>query len=117
MSANADASHKLTEALNNRDVAAVEELLTEDVIFLPAKAGVQVDGREDTTKALIAWVDAHQEGYRLETIREFFAGDEGYNEWRFEATTLAGDAVDVHGVDYFRFANGKIAEKTSFKKV
>lgn len=117
MSANADAAHKLTDAMNSRDVAAIEALFAADSIFLPAKAGVKFEGREAVTKALLGWLDNHEEGYRLETVREFFAGDEGYNEWRFTAKTLAGDPVETHGVDYFRFADGKIVEKSSFKKV
>lgn len=117
MSANAEISHKLTDAMNSHDVAAIEAVIADDCVFLPARAGVQFDGREDVTKALVGWLDAHQPGYRLETLREFFAGDEGFNEWRFTASTLEGDAVETHGVDYFRFADGKIVEKSSTKKV
>ena len=117
MSANVEISHQLTDELNSHDVAGIVAVIAEDCVFLPARAGVQLEGREDVTKALLGWVDAHQSGYRLETVREFFTGDEGYNEWRFTATTLEGEAVEVHGVDYFRFADGKIVEKNSFKKV
>ena len=116
MSANVDVSHQLTDAMNAHDVEAIWALLTDDWLFLPARAGIEVKGREDVTNALVAWLDAHKD-YKLETVREFFAGDEGYNEWRFVATTVAGEPVDVHGVDYFRFVDGKIAEKSSFKKV
>lgn len=116
MSANVDAAHKLTDALNAHDAQAIAALLTDDCLFFPAKAGIEVRGRDEVTKSLIAWLDAHQ-SYKLETVREFFADDSGYNEWRFVATTLGGDPVDVHGVDYFKFVDGKIAEKNSFKKV
>jgi len=116
MSSNAEISHQLTDAMNAHDVAAIEALLAADAVFLPGKAGVQFDGREAVTKALVGWLDQHST-YRLETVREFFAGDEGYNEWRFTAKSVAGDDVETHGVDYFRFADGKIVEKSSFRKV
>lgn len=72
-------------------------------------------GRAAATAALLAWVDAH-ETYHIETGREFFAGDEGYYEWRFTAKRTTGEPVEIHGVDYVRFADAKIVEKNSFIK-
>jgi ketosteroid isomerase-like protein len=116
MTSNAEISHKLTDAMNAHDVAAIEALLADDCHFEAARVGVGADGRADVAKALVAWLDAHQT-YELKTVREFFAGDEGYNEWRFTAKTLDGEPVETHGIDYFRFADGKIVEKNSFRKI
>ncbi|WP_067901741.1 nuclear transport factor 2 family protein [Nocardia vaccinii] len=116
MSTNAELSHQLTDAINAHDVPAIEALFAADSVFKPAQAGVEITGREDVAKALVAWLDKHST-YRLETIREFFVGDTGYNEWRFVAKTVTGEDIETHGVDYFRFAGGKIVEKDSFRKI
>jgi ketosteroid isomerase-like protein len=116
MSANVEAAHQLTDALNARDVDAIKSVFTPDASFLSAKSGAQVEGADAVTNALLGWVDAHA-SYTLKTVREFFAGDEGYNEWHFTATSKDGQPVETHGVDYFRFAGGKIAVKNSFRKV
>lgn len=116
MSANADASHKLTDAMNARDIEAIKAVFVADSVFRPGKSGVLIEGVDAVTDSLVAWLDAH-ETYSLETVREFYTDDEGYNEWRFTAKTLDGQPVETHGVDYFRFEDGKIAEKSSFRKM
>ena len=102
--------------MNAHDVAAIEALLADHCQFEAARVGVGADGRADVAKARVAWLDAHQT-YELKTLREFFSGDEGYNEWRFIAKTLDCEPVETHGIDYFRFADGKIVEKNSFRKI
>lgn len=114
MSANAEISRKFTAAQNARDEAAIAALLAEDAHFESARLPIVADGRENVTKALTDWLDAHTD-YELKTVREFFAGDEGYNEWRFTAKK-DGEPIETHGVDYYRFKDGLIVEKNSFRK-
>ncbi|MFI6369280.1 hypothetical protein ACIBG0_42110 [Nocardia sp. NPDC050630] len=40
---------------------------------------------------------------------------DSYNEWRFTAKK-DGEPIETHGVDYYRFKDGLIVEKNSFRK-
>jgi ketosteroid isomerase-like protein len=115
VTSNAEISHRLTAATNARDLAGIEAVLTEDCHFESARLPIVADGGAAVAKAIVDWLDAHTD-YELTTVREFFVGDEGYNEWRFTAKNLAGESIETHGVDYLRFRDGKIAEKNSFRK-
>lgn len=114
MTSNAELAHKFTAAQNARDEAAIAAALAEDCRFESARLPIVADGREGVTKSLLAWLDAHTD-YELKTVREFFVGDEGYNEWRFTAKK-DGEPIETHGVDYYRFKDGLIVEKNSFRK-
>lgn len=114
MTSNAEIADKFTAAQNARDEKAIAALLTEDAHFESARLPIVADGREAVTKSLTDWLDAHTD-YELKTVRSFFAGDECYNEWRFTAKK-DGEPIETHGVDYYRFENGLIAEKNSFRK-
>lgn len=114
MTSNAEISRKFTAAQNARDEAAIAALLAEDAHFESARLPIVADGREAVTQSLLAWLDAHTD-YELKTIRDFYAGDECYNEWRFTAKK-DGEPIETHGVDYYRFKDGLIVEKNSFRK-
>jgi ketosteroid isomerase-like protein len=114
MSSNAEIVKKFTAAQNARDEKAIAALLAEDAHFESARLPIVADGREAVTKSLTDWLDAHTD-YELTTVREFYAGDEGYNEWRFKAKK-DGEPIETHGVDYYRFKDGLIVEKNSFRK-
>ena len=115
MTSNAEITHKFTAAQNARDVEGIAALLAENAHFESARLPIAADGREGVTESLVSWLDAHSK-YELKTVREFYAGDEGYNEWRFTATKLDGEEIETHGVDYYLFENGLIVEKSSFRK-
>lgn len=115
MTTNAEITQQFTAAQNAHDRDAIAALLTEDAHFESARLPISADGREGVTQSLIDWLDLHTE-WQLTTVREFYAGDEGYNEWRFKATKLDGEQIETHGVDYYRFKDGLIAEKNSFRK-
>lgn len=114
MTSNADVAHKFTQAQNNRDVEAIKAALAEDAHFESARLPIAADGRDNVAQSLVDWLDAHTD-YELKTIREFYAGDECYNEWRFTAKK-DGEPIETHGVDYYRFKDGLIVEKNSFRK-
>jgi ketosteroid isomerase-like protein len=115
MSTNQDVTRRFTAAQNARDIEAMEACLTEDCHFESARLPIVADGRQAVAQAMATWLDAHTD-YSLTTVREFYVGDEGYNEWRFKATNAAGERIETHGVDYYRFKDGLIEEKNSFRK-
>jgi len=49
-------------------------------------AGARGRGRKGVAQSIMDWLDAHTDR-SLTTVREFFLGDEGYNEWRFKRRT------------------------------
>ena len=115
MPTNAEISHQFTAAQNAHDRAGIEALLAEDARFESARLPIAADGREEVAQSIMDWLDAHTDR-SLTTVREFFAGDEGYNEWRFKAKNLDGEWIETHGVDYYHFKDGLITEKSSFRK-
>ena len=117
MTDNKALAHALTDALNARDESAISNLFAADGVFLSARSGLRLEGPAAAAQAMMAWLGHYQEGSKLETLREFYVGDEGYSEWHFAGTTTDGEPSETHGVDYFRFADGAIVEKSSFRKV
>lgn len=114
MTPNAELVQKFTEAQNTRNVEAIKAALAEDAHFESARLPIVADGRDNVAQSLVDWLDAHTD-YKLTTVREFHVGDESYNEWRFTAKK-DGEPIETHGVDYYRFKDGLIAEKNSFRK-
>lgn len=114
---NKNLAHALTRALNERSESAITALFAEDGVFLSARAGLRFIGPVEAAAAMMSWLNQSRPGSTLETLREFYVGDEGYSEWKFTGIDLKGEPVETHGIDYFRFADGKITEKSSFRKV
>ncbi|RYH40002.1 MAG: hypothetical protein EON54_18630 [Alcaligenaceae bacterium] len=84
MTSNAEITHEFTAAQNARDADDIAALLAEYAHFESARLPIAADARANVTQSLTDRLDAHTE-YELKTIREFYAGDEGYNESRFTA--------------------------------
>lgn len=114
---NATIARRLTDALNAGDGGAIASVFAEDGVFLSARAGRVLTGPDDAAAAMMDWLSQYRSGSRLETIREFYTEDEGYSEWRHTGVAIDGSSTTTHGVDYFRFRNGRIVEKSSFRKV
>jgi ketosteroid isomerase-like protein len=104
---------RFNEAFNRHDVDAIMALMTDDVVFentSPSPDGERHEGP--------AAVRAFWEGFfagsphaRFEAEETFAAGDRGVVRWRYSW----GDG-HVRGVDLFRVADGKVAEKLSYVK-
>jgi ketosteroid isomerase-like protein len=108
--------HALSEALNSRDRAATVALFASDGIFLPGAEGASFDGPEAITDALFGFLNAHRSG-QFETLREVFAGSEAYYEWKWLGVTDGGEPAESHGCDYFLVRDGKVAFRSTFRKV
>ena len=108
---------KLNDALNRRDRDEIIALFTQDGVFRPSRrASGEARGAEQVADKMLTWLSQFAPGSAFAAEHEFYAGDEGYSEWRFTGTDLEGAPVDIHGIDYFRFAGGRIAVKDSFVK-
>ena len=107
------------DAWNCHDVDALMSFMTDDCVF-DASAGAEVcgtrfEGREAVRAAFAeVWTtfpDAH-----WGNARHFVCADRGVSEWTFTGTRVDGTRVEVHGCDVFRFRDGKIALKDSYRK-
>jgi len=115
--ANAALAAQLNDALKRRDRDAIIALFAEDSEFVPSRLGRRAKGPEDVADTMLTWMSKYRPGAAFVAEREFYADDEGHCEWRFTATDLEGDPVEILGVDYFRFEGDRIAVKDSYIKV
>jgi ketosteroid isomerase-like protein len=106
----------LTDALNARDREAAVALFASDGVFRPGAAGANFAGPEAIADALFGFLGVHQSG-QFETVRELFAGDEAYHEWKWAGVTNEGEQVQSHGCDYYLIRDGKVAVRSTFRKV
>ena len=112
----ATAVRALTDALNARDRGAAVALFASDGVFRPGAAGASFTGPEAIADALFGFLGMHKSG-RFETVHEVFAGDEAYHEWRWAGVTNDGEPADSHGCDYYLIRGGKVAVRSTFRKV
>jgi len=106
----------LNDALNARDREATVALFAADGVFTPGAAGASFTGPEAIADALFGFLDAHKSG-RFETIREVLAGDEAFSEWTWAGVTTEGEPSESHGCDYYLVRDGKVAVRSTFRKV
>ena len=114
--ATATTVHALTDAVNARDRAATVALFASDGVFRPGAAGASMEGPEAIADALFGFLSAHKSG-QFETIHEVFAGDEAYHEWKWVGVTNEGEPAETHGCDYYLVRDGKVAVRSTFRKV
>ena len=107
------------DAFNRHDADAIMAFMTDDCVF-EASAGPEACGARFEGPAAVraafgdVWAtfpDAHWGG-----ARHFVCGDRGVSEWTFTGTRGDGSRVEVHGCDLFRFRDGRIALKNSYRK-
>jgi ketosteroid isomerase-like protein len=113
---NIDVVSDLNDALNARDRAAVRAAFAIDGTFRPHGTARAFDGPEAATNRQFEFLDSYRSG-EFRTMRTVAAGDEVFNEWRWEGVTVDGMSVQRHGVDYFRLRGGQIVVKSTYLKV
>ena len=110
---------QFADAWNRHDVDALMSFMTDDCVFEasagPDVAGTRSVGRE-AVRAAYAEVFATFPDARWGNATHFVCGDRGVSEWTFTGTRSDGSRVEVHGCDLFRFRDGKIALKNSYRK-
>ena len=107
------------DAWNRHDVDALMSFMTDDCVFEasagPDACGTRCEGRDAVRSAYAevweTFPDAH-----WGSARHFVCGDRGVSEWIFSGTRANGTRVEVNGCDLFRFRDGKIALKNSYRK-
>ena len=110
---------QFADAWNRHDVDALMTFMTDDCVFEasagPDVAGTRSVGRE-AVRAAYAEVFATFPDAHWGNATHFLCGDRGVSEWTFTGTRSDGSRVEVHGCDLFRFRDGKIALKNSYRK-
>jgi steroid delta-isomerase-like uncharacterized protein len=110
---------EFADAWNRHDVDSLMSFMTDDCVFEssagPEVCGTRFEGREAVRAGYAdVWTtfpDAH-----WGNAQHFVCGDRGVSEWTFTGTRADGTWVEVHGCDLFRFRDGKIALKNSYRK-
>ena len=106
----------LNDAVNARHREATVALFAPDGVFRPGAAGASFEGPEEIADALFGFLAAHKSG-QFETLHEVVAGDEAYNEWKWVGVTNEGEPAETHGCDYYLIRDGKVAVRSTFRKV
>ena len=106
----------LKDALNARDREATVALFAPDGVFRPGAAGASFEGPEAIADSLFGFLGVHKSG-RFETVHEVFAGDEAFHEWKWAGVTSEGEPAETHGCDYYLVRDGKVAVRSTFRKV
>jgi steroid delta-isomerase-like uncharacterized protein len=108
------------DAWNRHDIDAMMGFMAEECVF-EASAGPEVCGTRYVGRAAVragfaeVWQTFPDARWRDAT--HFVLGDRGVSEWTFTGTRRDdGTRVEVHGCDLFRFRDGKIALKNSYRK-
>lgn len=107
------------DAFNRHDADAIMSFMTDDCVFEasagPDACGARFEGR-NAVRAAFEDVWSTYPDARWSDARHFVCGDRGVSEWTFSGTRGDGARVEVHGCDLFRFRDGRIALKNSYRK-
>ena len=106
------------EALNRKDTAAMQRLLTPDTIFentYPPPDGSRYAGREAVMAFWVEFFQASKE-VSFEPEEIFAAGERCVLRWVYRWVGKDGTHGHLRGVDVFRLREGLIAEKLSYVK-
>jgi ketosteroid isomerase-like protein len=107
------------DAWNRHDADAIVSMMTKDcVMCLPAgstKEGARFEGH-DAIKGAARAVFARMPDVKWLNVRHFIAGDRGVSEWVLVANGPDGQKIETNGCDVFRFRDGLIAFKDTFRK-
>ena len=107
------------DAFNRHDLDAVMSFMTEDCVF-DSSAGPDIHGTRyagrEAVRAGFAEVLKTFPDAQWGNARHFVKGERGVSEWTFTGTRADGTRVEVHGCDLFKFRDGKIALKNSYRK-
>ena len=108
------------DAFNRHDLDAIMSYFAEDCVFyMPRGArprGDQYRGKAEV-RAGLAKRFAGLPDVHYGDDRHWTCGDLGVSEWTLTGTSLAGQHVEVRGVDLLEFADGQIVRKDSFWKI
>ena len=108
------------DAFNRHDLDAIMECFADDCVFyMPRGIGPRGD-RYTGKHGVRAGLAKRFEGIpdvQYGDDRHWAGDDFGVSEWTLTGTNLAGQRLEVRGVDLLEFADGKITRKDSFWKI
>jgi ketosteroid isomerase-like protein len=110
---------RFAAAWNRHDVEAIVSMMTPDAVMCisggPTADGRRFTGREEM-RVGIAEIFKSLPDAQWRNAKHFVADDRGVSEWTFTATRADGSKVEARGCDVFKFRDGLIALKDSFRK-
>jgi ketosteroid isomerase-like protein len=102
-------------AFQNRDAAAIRDLVAPDCVMeamQPAPDGLRVEGYEDNVAFWQAMVEDPNGSFESEEV--VIAGDRATNRWRYRFGE--GRRNSLRGVTLIRVRDGRIAEALAYAK-
>lgn len=111
---------EFSNAWNAHDIDALIRLVTSDCVFDtaagPTSSGSRHVGHAALRVAFSAIWEAMPDAEWADATHVAF-GDRGFSEWTFRGTRKSdGVRVEARGIDVFRFQDGRIAHKDTFRK-
>ena len=105
---------RFNEAFNQKDVAAVMEMMTDDVIFENTSGG-RFEGQGAVRSVLDRAFQMMSRG-RFETEEIIALGDRAVVLWSYAFDTEHPERGHIRGVDIFLVRHDRVAEKSSYVK-
>ena len=105
---------RFNEAFNKKDVAAVMEMMTSDVIFENTSGG-RFEGQVAVRTVLERAFQLMSQGW-FETEEIIALGDRAVVFWSYAFDTEHPERGHIRGVDIFLMREGRVAEKSSYVK-
>jgi ketosteroid isomerase-like protein len=108
---------KVDEAISRRDIDAMMELLTEDVVWETTTPpdGQRFEGQAAVCAAGEAFLNSSPQAV-FETEEVVGMGDRAVQRWVYRWVDQDGKSGHVRGVDVFRVRDGKVAEMLAYVK-
>jgi ketosteroid isomerase-like protein len=113
--ATAEVVRRFIAAFQNKDKAAIRDLVAPDCIMeamQPAPDGLRVEGYEDNVAFWQAMVADPNGSFEVEEV--VIAGDRAINRWRYRFG--AGGEGSLRGVTLIRVRDGRITEALAYAK-
>ena len=108
------------EAFNHHDLDAIMDYFADDCVFyMPRGAKPRGDryvGKNEVRSGLSKRFEGLPDVHYGED-QHWVCGDFGVSEWTLTGTSVAGQQIEVRGVDLLEFVEGKITRKDSFWKI
>ena len=108
------------DAFNRHDLDAIMQYFAEDCVFYMPRGASPRGDRYDGKRNVRAGLAKRFEGIpdvHYDADRHWAGDDFAVSEWTLTGTSLAGQKIEVRGVDLLEFVGGKIVRKDSFWKI
>ena len=114
-----DFLQEFAEAWNRHDTDGILSMMTSDCVMClaagPTKWGSRFEG-QDAIRLAIDDLFKRMPDVQWQDPRHFVSSDRGVTEWTMIATTREGRRIEANGCDVFRFRDGRISAKDSYRK-